>query len=56
MRILFDIFLIIIGFVWCSLELLLCDEDTLDYLLKYRDYFKWLRGDENERESDESDN
>ena len=56
MRILFDIFLIAIGFTLCSLAFLLCDKDTLDYLLKYRDYFKWLREDKDERESDESDN
>ena len=56
MRILFDIFLIVIGFTWCSLAFLLCDKDTLDYLLRYRDYFKWLREDKDERESDESDN
>ena len=56
MRILFDILLITIGFIWCTLSVLTCDKDTLDKLLENRKYFKWLREDKDERESDESDN
>ncbi len=56
MRILFDIILILIGFIWSTLVFLTCDEDKLNQFLNYRDYFKWIRGEEDERESDESDN
>lgn len=56
MRILFDIILIIIGFGWCTFSVLMCDKDTLDKLLENRKYFDWIRGEEDERSSDESDN
>lgn len=56
MRILFDLVLMLIGFSWCVLSFLTCDKDTLDKFLSYRNYFKWVRGEDDERESDESDN
>ena len=45
MRILFDILLILIGFIWSALSILTCDKDTLDKLLENRKYFDWLRGE-----------
>lgn len=56
MRILFDILLILIGFMWSAFSILTCDKQTLDKLLENRKYFNWLRGEEDERSSDESDN
>jgi len=48
MRILFDIVLILIGFIWAISAFLFCDDKTFDGLLNYRDYFKWLREDKDE--------
>lgn len=56
MRIIFDIFLILIGFIWSTLAFMFCDDETVNWFLNFRDYFKWIRGDDDERESDEGDN
>lgn len=48
MRILFDIVLIAVGFIWCTLSILMCDKDTLDKLLETRKYFDWLRDSDND--------